>query len=56
MVRPSKEQVAAGFRAGRAQLNAYSEFDSSMVPDDALESFVEAVLTAGLNVKPAAQG
>jgi hypothetical protein len=36
--------------AGREALNAYSEFDSSMVPDDALETFCRAVLTAALNL------
>lgn len=49
-VNPTDEQVNAAMQAGRDALNNYSEFDSSMVPDDALETFCRAVLTAALNL------
>jgi hypothetical protein len=51
-VKPTVNQLNAGFDAGRKALNDYSEFDSSMVPDAALLTFVTAVATAILNVQP----
>jgi hypothetical protein len=42
------EMIAAGIAAGRAALDAYSTFDSGMVPDTALSTFVQEVLKAAL--------
>jgi len=57
MVKPSQSQLAAAVKAGRQALENYSHFDSSMVPDAALETFCVAVLTAALNVpQPTAKG
>lgn len=50
MITPTAAQVAAGQAAGRKALDDYSHFDSSMVPDAALETFCRAVITAALNV------
>lgn len=47
---PTDAQIQAAFQAGRDALNNYSEFDSSMVPDDALKTFCVAVVTAAINV------
>jgi hypothetical protein len=45
---PTQAQINAGVTAGRRALENYSSFDSSMVPDDALETFVTDILTAVL--------
>lgn len=55
MVKPTQAQLAAGIAAGRKALNDYSSFDSSMVPDDALATFVAEVATAILNTQPTNQ-
>jgi hypothetical protein len=47
---PTHAQIQAAVQAGREALNNYSEFDSSMVPDDALKTFCVAVVTAAINV------
>jgi hypothetical protein len=49
MITPTKAQLDAGIKAGRKALDNYSEFDSSMVPDDALATFVSDIATAILN-------
>jgi hypothetical protein len=51
----TQEQIDAGAKAGRKALQDYSAFDSSMVPDDALEQFVIDVGTAIINVVPTTQ-
>jgi len=51
-VKPTVKQLNAGFDAGRKALNDYSSFDSSLVPDAALLTFVTAVATAILNTPP----
>ena len=51
-VEPTQAQLAAGVKAGRKALDDYSSFDSSMVPDDALATFVAAVVEAAINVSP----
>ena len=56
MVIPSQQQIAAGVKAGRKALNDYSAFDSGMVPDDALQTFVEKVAEAVLNAVPQKKG
>lgn len=48
---PTATQIAAGDKAGRAALDAYSSWDSSMVPDGALDTFVRQVASAVLNTK-----
>lgn len=48
MTTPTQAQIAAGVTAGRRALDNYSSFDSGMVPDDALETFVTEILTAVL--------
>lgn len=49
---PDQNMINAGFHAGRKALEDYSEFDSSMVPDDALMTFVNEVLNAACRVMP----
>ena len=51
----TQEQIQAGCVAGRKALQDYSAFDSSMVPDDALEQFVTDVGTAIINTIPTTQ-
>lgn len=48
---PTPAQITAAMSAARAAIEAYSEFDSSMIPDDALEAVIVKALTAALNVK-----
>ena len=48
-ITPTKAQLDAGNKAGRKALDDYSTFDSNMVPDDALATFVAAVAAAILN-------
>lgn len=50
-VTPTITQIQAGVSKGRAALVAYSSFDSSMVSDDALKTFVIEIATAVLNSK-----
>jgi len=52
MTLPTAAQQAAALQAARQAIQNYSEWDSSMVPDSALASVVNAALTAALNVKP----
>lgn len=49
MITPTTAQLNAGFDAGRKALDDYSQFDSAMVPDAALLTFVTEVATAVLN-------
>lgn len=56
MITPTQEQIAAGVKAGRKALDNYSRFDSGMVPDDALQTFVEEVAAAVLNTAPKNKG
>lgn len=51
MTQPSSAQIAAAMSAARAAIEAYSSFDSSMIPDDALQAVIVKALTAALNVK-----
>jgi hypothetical protein len=46
----TQEATNAAVAAARAAINDYSAFDSSMVPDDALEKVVVDALTAALKV------
>jgi hypothetical protein len=50
MIQPTHAQLNAGIVAGRKALQDYSSFDSSMVTDDALATFVADVALAILNV------
>jgi hypothetical protein len=50
IIQPTTAQIIAGDKAGRAALDNYSSWDSSMVPDGALDAFVRAVITAAINV------
>ena len=52
MIVPTETQINAGFAAARAAIEAYSSFDNSMIPDDALMTVVEAVASAILNAQP----
>lgn len=47
---PTQEAIDAAVAAARAAIKDYSEFDSSMVPDDALEKVVADSLNAALAV------
>lgn len=49
---PTEAQIEAGVIRGRKALDDYSSFDSSMVSDDALRTFVIDIATAVLNVTP----
>ena len=55
MIQPSKAQIDAGVAAGRKAIDDYSSFDSSLISDDVLLTFVTAVITAVVNVKPKAE-
>ncbi len=55
MIVPTTDQLNAGFDAGRKALNDYSQFESSMVPDEALLTFVTEVATAVLNTPTPAE-
>jgi hypothetical protein len=46
----TQEAIDAAIAAARAAINDYSSFDSSMVPDDALEKVVTDSLNAALAV------
>ena len=48
---PTEDQIAEACKAARRAIEAYSSFDNSMIPDDALESVVVAALTAALSVR-----
>jgi hypothetical protein len=50
MTQPTQSQVTAACAAARKAIQDYSGFDSSMVPDDALQTVVVAALNAALNV------
>ena len=49
---PNATMINAGFHAARAAIEAYSELDSSMVPDEALQTLVTEVLQAAEKVRP----
>lgn len=49
----SQAAINAGMKAGRTALQNYSSFDSAMVPDAALLTFVTDVLKAGFGTVPA---
>lgn len=51
MAEPTRDQLIAAILAGRKALDDYSSFDSGMVSDDALETFVRAILKAALSTK-----
>ncbi len=51
-MKATQTMLNAGYAAGRKALENYSTFDSSMVPDDALHTFVQEVLAAALAVSP----
>lgn len=50
MITPTPAQIQAACAAARNAIEAYSAFDSDMIPDDALEAVVTAAFTAGINV------
>lgn len=50
MNKPTAAQLTAACRAARHAIQNYSAWDSSMVPDDALQTVVDAALVAALNV------
>ena len=52
MILPTSAQLTAATQAARKAIEDYSEFDSSMVPDAALTTVVEAALIAAFNVQP----
>lgn len=52
MIAPTSAQLSAACIAARQAIEAYSSFDSAMVPDDALEAVVSKALIAALNVQP----
>jgi len=54
MNKPTAAQLSAACAAARQAIENYSSWDSSMVPDDALQTVVDAALVAALNV-PAPQ-
>lgn len=56
MSAPTDAQIAAACIAARKSIEAYSSWDSAMVPDDALETVVTAALQAALNVPTAPKG
>jgi hypothetical protein len=56
MNKPTAAQLAAACHAARQAIKNYSEWDSSMVPDDALQTVVNAALVAALNVPPPPKG
>lgn len=47
---PTPTQLAAANAEARKTIEAYSHFDSAMIPDSALQTVVKAALTAALNV------
>lgn len=49
-IQPTQAQLAAACTAARQAVENYSSFDSSMIPDDALQAVVSQALTAALNV------
>jgi hypothetical protein len=51
MTTPNQAAIAAGVRAGRAALQAYSAFASMGVPDEALTVFVTDILAAAIPVQ-----
>ena len=50
MVQPTQAQLTAACAAARQAVEDYSEFDSSMIPDSALQAVVSKALVAALNV------
>jgi hypothetical protein len=50
MTQPTHAQLAAACAAARKAIQNYSAWDSSMVPDDALQTVVNAALVAALNI------
>lgn len=50
-MQPTPEAIAAAMSAARAAITAYSAFDSSMVPDDALEKVLADALAAAYGVQ-----
>lgn len=51
MTQPTQEAIAAACTVARAAIYDYSAFDSSMVPDDALEEVVIKALAAAYGVQ-----
>jgi hypothetical protein len=49
MILPTHAQLANACAAARKSIQNYSAWDSSMVPDDALQTVVNAALVAALN-------
>lgn len=52
MITPTSAQIQAACAAARKAIQDYSEFDSSMIPDDALAAVITAAFTAGINATP----
>jgi hypothetical protein len=48
---PTPQAIDAAIAAARASITAYSAFDSSMVPDDALTKVVTDALNAAFAVQ-----
>lgn len=55
-IHPTPAQLAAACTAARQAVENYSAFDSSMIPDDALEAVVSEALVAALNVPTTTKG
>ncbi len=51
LIKPSQGQIHAACIAARKAIQDYNAWESSMVPDSAIESVVTAALTAALNTK-----
>lgn len=49
MIMPTHAQLTAACAAARKSIQNYSAWDSSMVPDDALQTVVNSALVAALN-------
>jgi hypothetical protein len=50
MIQPTQAQLTAACAAARQAVENYSEFDSSMIPDSALQAVVSKALVAALNI------
>lgn len=51
-MKATQVMLNAGYAAARKAVEDYSEFDSSMIPDAALQLVVQDILTASLAVAP----
>jgi hypothetical protein len=56
MINPTPTQLTVACAAARKAIENYSSWDSSMVPDDALETVVNDALVAALNIPQPPKG